>query len=132
MRLNPTDVATTLAVAFLLSAGCASPPSLINENDVAVVEQIRASGSNPENVHLFNFFLRFPTQETADGAARVLRSDNYRTAIREAADSESWLCVAKLRFVPTLSNVAETRTTLEDVARRHGGQYEEYDFVVNR
>ncbi|MBY0402133.1 ribonuclease E inhibitor RraB [Myxococcota bacterium] len=132
MRLNPTFVATAFAIGAAVLVGCASPTYSINESDLAVIEQLKSSGSNLDDVHLFNFFLRLPTREMAERAASKLRSKRYTSATRESADGESWYCVAKLMFLPTPRNLAKVRTTLENVARKYGGEYEDYEFVVNR
>jgi regulator of RNase E activity RraB len=81
------------------------------------------SGMDMSRTHKLDFWHLFPTQECAEQMARDARQLGYDVASlepnEESAGVDVQICV---ELLPSLSAIQKTERTLEDIARRCGGQ----------
>ncbi|MDQ3822206.1 MAG: ribonuclease E inhibitor RraB, partial [Actinomycetota bacterium] len=123
----PTVGVTLLLVLALVAAGCAGGDTQLGEDDRRAVDRIWEAGGDPTKPRPVDFYLYFPSQEQAVEASGDLRSDAYRTRVERAADGDSgWLLLATKRIV-LVDDLPRAQQELDDVARRHGGEYDGWD-----
>ena len=119
--------AAIVVVLALVAVGCGGgggDPEPSSEEKQAI-ERIRRAGGDPEKPRRVDFYLYFPSQETAIAAADDLRSDGYPTIVARAADGDSgWLVLATRTIVLTGGDLRREQQRLDALARRHGGEYD--------
>ena len=72
----------------------------MTNKDQSVLEKLLELGSNMTKPHQIDFFLYFPTKETARLAAKVIEKDGFEVDIQPGEKGEQWLCLAMKKMVP--------------------------------
>lgn len=68
-------------------------PAARDSRDTAVIEQLRAAGSDLSKPHPLQFYLYVPTEEAAKRAAVVLSRQEFQVGVRTAAMGSGWLAL---------------------------------------
>jgi regulator of RNase E activity RraB len=93
--------------------------------DMALIAKLAASGSDLSKPHLIEFFLYFPSQPAAEGAALELTNMGYRVVVEPAeARPGDWLCQAVAAMPPHHQTLIFIRAEMEQLAEVHGGDYD--------
>jgi hypothetical protein len=98
--MNPLMVAViALAVvgALLLYRSSKAQDSA----DEAVIEQLRAAGSDLSQPHPLEFYVYVPTEESAKRVAVALSREGLQVEVKTAALGPGWLALASKTLVPT-------------------------------
>ncbi|MFP2930548.1 ribonuclease E inhibitor RraB [Pyxidicoccus sp. 3LG] len=96
------------------------------EEELALQELLRASTS-PETPHRFDHYLYFPSRRDGEAIAEHLRGLGFTVESRLGADDVNWLVLATHHLVPERQVVEAARTSLEELARQHGGEYDGWE-----
>ena len=92
--------------------------------DQQVLDQLKKAGSNLSKPHDIDFFLYFPTKDSASDAAKTLAGDVDTVKVEPGADKQTWLCLANKRMVPDHDKLVSLRTRFNEVARNGKGVYD--------
>jgi hypothetical protein len=90
------------------------------------------SESKAGEAHLFLHYLYFPSEPTSKEVADTLRRRGFDVEDRLGADGTNWLVLAKLRMMPTETDIARTRSFFEQMAKENGGEYDGWEAEVKR
>ncbi len=123
--MNNTTLLVTLGAAllavFIFTQRRASAQDL--SADGQVIEQLRKAGSDLRKPHSIEFFLYFPTDQAARAAEKELGS-SFSARVERAAKGPEWLLFLTRAMKPTEPELVKLRSTLNEVAARHGGVYD--------
>ena len=95
-----------------------APP---HEDDVAVLEELKAEGSRLDLPHPVRGFLDFPSEPRARDAMDLLQKDGYKVGLRQ--ETGSWRVTAVTTLVPTPGAITRLREVLGGVAAAYDGVY---------
>jgi len=114
----------TLAALVLLRVWLWRRRTRVVDGDLAVLRRLAKGGSNLSKSHPIDFFLYFPNEQAAEGAAAELRNDGFGAQVQRGADEGNWLCHATRSLVPAHAELVAIRARLEGIAASRGGQYD--------
>jgi len=100
--------------------------------DSAVLDQLRAAGSNLAKPHRIAFYLYLPSKPEADAAEAELRSMGYSVEVRKGPDDIHWLCLATRTMVPTVQGLTDARVVFKGLAQRYKGAYDGWQAAIER
>jgi hypothetical protein len=103
--------------------------STLMADDHAALEELRRS-SRVAGPHVVLHYLYFPRRDAAGATAAELRARGFATEERLGADGVNWLVLARHQIVPSEETIAGVRPVMEDLARRHGGEYDGWETEV--
>lgn len=103
----------------------------LEEHDRAESRARRASQDlAPATDEVMSHYLYFPTLVDAERAGEQLRDGGYRVEVREGADGESWLALAKGARPKTGEEMDRLRTQMESLAAQHRGDYDGWEVAA--
>jgi regulator of RNase E activity RraB len=111
-------------------AGKESPG--IPDDDRVVLQQLREAGSDLSKPHQIEFYLYFPTEETAGKAAEKLEAEGFEGEMRRAPDLTRWMCLVYQQMVPELPKIAALKRRLGKLAQEFGGEYDGWETNVEK
>jgi hypothetical protein len=94
--------------------------------DARLIDQLRKRGSDPFKPHDVDFFLAFPTQETAEQLAVQLRGDGFDADVHESPESGEYRFSlhAHKSMQLTVPDMQALSRRLTDAATERGGRYD--------
>ena len=95
-----------------------------------VLEQLRASGSDMNRPHTFEFFLYLRTEPDAETAAQRLRESRFEAQVFPSGSGNGWLCRAGITLVPILSSLNEIGRFFEQLAAALEGEFDGWECAV--
>lgn len=91
--------------------------------DEQSLEQLARSGSDLEQLHQFEFTLRFPTQKAAERAELELLGLAFDTRQERGRSVDEWLLRGTKRMYPVESDLRGLRDKLDAIAAAGKGTY---------
>ena len=94
--------------------------------DERLIDQLRKSGSDPFKPHDVDFFMAFPSQESAEQIAARLRAEGFDADVKDAPENGD-LCFslhAHKSMKLTVPDMQELSRRLTDAATEKGGRYD--------
>jgi hypothetical protein len=103
-----------------------------NEADVdqQVLDQLREAGSDLSKPHPLEFYLYFPTEESAHRAAERIADDGFSVEVKRAAQRSDWMCYVTKRMAPKRTEIAAIGSRFRSLAREFGGEYDGWETEV--
>ena len=92
--------------------------------DQQVLNQLKKAGSDLSKPHNLEFFLYFPTETSANQAAKDLKIEVDDVEVQPGAKSRNWLCFATKRMVPEHDKLVSLRKRFNEIAHEGGGIYD--------
>ncbi len=92
--------------------------------DQQVLDQLKKAGSDLAKLHNIEFFLYFPTEDSANRAAEDIRKVGCNVKVELGADKTSWLCFAKKEMIPKHSELVKLRKRYNEIAQKLNGEYD--------
>ena len=92
--------------------------------DQQVLDQLKKAGSDLSKPHSIEFFLYFPTEFSANEAAKDVKVEVDDVNVRLGADKENWLCFAAKRMVPDHDKLVGLRRRFNEIAIKGDGVYD--------
>ena len=92
--------------------------------DQLVLDQLRKAGSDLSKPHNIDLFLYFPSEASANEAAKGIEGEVDAVKVELGADKKNWLCFANKRMVPDHEKLVALRRRLDEVARKGNGVYD--------
>jgi regulator of RNase E activity RraB len=92
--------------------------------DAAVLDTLKAAGSDLSKPHDIEFFIYVPSREAAERASIKVRELNFTTTIDRAATGAQWLVLATKSMIPKLADIIEVGNQLTAIASAEGGEYD--------
>jgi hypothetical protein len=75
-------------------------------------------------------YLYVPDETAAEAVAASVRDHALDATTRLGADGVNWLVLARHLLIPTEDAIGRIRVILEDLAERHGGEYDGWEAKV--
>lgn len=95
-----------------------------HSTDGKLLDELSKSGADLEQLHRFDFFLRFPTQKAAQQAEfKLIQLAFVDTLIEPADGGNAWKIQASKNMYPVESDLQGLRDKLEVIAREGKGTY---------
>jgi len=113
-------------------AKAAKESASVSEDDRAVLEQLRAAGSDLSKPHQIDFYLYFTTEEAAQKAAEKLEAEGYEGEMRMAPDLTRWMCMVREQMVPEASKIGASKRRLAKLAQEYGGEYDGWETKLEK
>ena len=98
-------------------------------DDRSAIEEL-LKVSKPGVPHVILHYLYFATSEAAEEAAAELRSLGFSTEDCPKAYDEASLVLARKELVPSEETIAAAREQMEEITRRHDGEYDGWEAEV--
>lgn len=92
--------------------------------DALGLAELRKSGSNLEQLHQFDFTLRFPSQQAAQRAELDLISFAFEPTTERGRSDAEWIIHAIKVMYPAENDLAGLREKLDAIARKGRGAYD--------
>ncbi len=94
--------------------------------DARLIDQLRKRGSDPFKPHDLDFFLAFPTRETADAVAAQLTTEGFKTDVIDTPESGElrYSLHAQKSLHLTVPDMQDLSRRLTDIATTRGGRYD--------
>lgn len=107
-------------------------PPLLQQGDRMVIQAL-AQHADLDTPREVAHWLYFPDRRSAEEAADALRSDGYAVTVdKSRGDSDGRWCAKALRqVVVSPVTIATTRTSMERLAARLGGEYDGWEAAVS-
>lgn len=101
---------------------------MITDRDKAQLESLRQLGVNVEVAQAVRFFLYFPVEPSAKGAAMRLREQGFKTDIVDSGDGVPlrWMLTAYKTMVPSEINISRTNELMARTAKTMSGSYDNW------
>ncbi len=122
---------------FLLSIviALANPlTAMAQENmspDARTLKALVDAGSNLAKPHVIDHWLYFRDETTARAAGQELTAVGFSVeGIIKESEGADWRLLARKTMVPRLADVERTSTDLEDLAKRHHGDYDGWETQI--
>ena len=133
MSIRNTPVLSVFAAAAFVGVflSCAAQGQI--GPDAQAIAQLKRAGSNLTKAHPIEFYLYFPTRESADRAAARIRA--FGCGIKRldrAASGPGWLVLATKTMVPTETELATLREAFGRLVKAEGGEYDGWEAQVVR
>ncbi len=113
----------SLTLALFVFAAC-EPDTSAWDPDAAVIDQLRAAGSDLSKPHVIEFFTYFQEEVSADTACGSLAAKGFSVSVSLSALTDEYLCFATKEVVPTLEEMHRLRSELESLAAELDGEYD--------
>jgi rhodanese-related sulfurtransferase len=114
-----------------------NPKQSDDQNDQAVLAQLRAKGSDLSKPTDVAFYLYIPARRDADSAAQVLRNSGYTAEVQEPLGKLSdgtyesrYSVVAHIQEVPSMHNLKMNRALYKSLAQRYKGLYDGWEAAI--
>ncbi len=119
---------TLLFISILLFTGC----GLLNlsESDEAALDSLRDAGSDFSKIHPFDFYLYHDEKLGAQELCAELRDKGFEVTVREGAIAGEYLCLASRSFIPSIEELSEIQSLIEDLINQYGGEYDGWETIV--
>jgi hypothetical protein len=111
-------------------AKAAKESASVSDDDRAVLEQLRAAGSDLGKPHQIDFYLYFATEQAAQQAAEKLEAEGYEGEMRMAPDLTRWMCMVREEMVPEPSKIGASKRRFAKLAQEFGGEYDGWETNV--
>ena len=115
------------SMGFTPTSGApAAPPSeseLTNQPDLAMVEELRAAGSDLSRPHAVAFLLFLPSEGGAARVARALRERGFAVEVKESVGGDQWQARGTRMMIPDVGELLRLRAELDELAQSEGGEY---------
>jgi hypothetical protein len=100
-----------------------------NRADVQILVQLRESGADLAQPRDTVYWLYFRAHDKADKAARDLGQLGFRVTVRSTPKRgrDEWVVRASQTAVVNSATIPRMRAEMEEVARRHGGDYDSWE-----
>ncbi|NMO16274.1 ribonuclease E inhibitor RraB [Pyxidicoccus fallax] len=106
-------------------AGSDSTPAVVAE--ALALRELLQSTANPSTPHCFQHYLYFPSRDVGTAVAQQLQARGFTVESRLGADGVNWLVLAS-HHLPLEPRIVEAaRSSLEQLAREHGGEYDGWE-----
>lgn len=94
--------------------------------DKRLIDQLRKRGSDPFKPHDVDFFLAFPSSESAGQLAEQLRGEGFDAEIRDTPDNGElrWVLHAHKSMQLTVPDMQDLSRRLTEAATARGGRYD--------
>jgi len=94
--------------------------------DAQLIDQLRKRGSDPFKPHDVDFFMAFPSQESAEHIAARLRVEGFDADVKEAPENGDlrFSLHAHKSMKLTVPDMQELSRRLTDAATEKGGRYD--------
>ena len=92
--------------------------------DQLVLDQLKKAGSDLSKPHPIEFFLYFPTEDSASEASKDIKAEVDEMKVGPSADKKNWLCFATKRMVPDHDELVRLRKRFTEIAKKYGGEYD--------
>lgn len=94
--------------------------------DARLIDQLRKRGSDPFKAHDVDFFLAFPSQESAEDLAKQLRSEGFDADVVDEPESGDlrWSLHAHKSMKLTVPDMQELSRRLTTAATERQGRYD--------
>jgi len=92
--------------------------------DQQVLDQLKKAGADLSKPHSIDFFLYFPTEDSANEAAKDVKIEVDDVNVELCADKKNWLCFATRRMVPNHDKLVGLRRRFNETANRGDGVYD--------
>jgi hypothetical protein len=119
-----------LAWAQVLDRQHHPPPAAGGGFRKEVLRQLRASGSDANQPHTFEFFLYLPTESAAEAAAQRLRESDFSTQVSPSGSGNGWLCRASITLIPAMARLNEIGRFFEQLAAALDGDFDGWESAV--
>ena len=120
-----------LGALLLLVIGSCPAQSVAEQQDARVIENLVAARSDISKLHDIDFFMFLPSESQANAAAAEMEQLGYVvTSIDQPASQSQWQIHATRRMAPQLEAMTAATRTLEEVASKHGGDYDGWGTAV--
>ena len=116
-----------VSVVGLFSCSQAKKESV---QDQLVLDELKKAGSNLSKPHEIDFYLYFPTEESANRAAEEARREGFSVKVRMGVDGFAWLCLANREMVPEHSEIVRIGTRFHEIALKFKGEYDGWESGV--
>jgi hypothetical protein len=94
-----------------------------------VLSQLQEVDSDISKPHQFDFYLYFPTEETAEAARKKLE-DDFGVEVRPAARGPSWLCLVRVKLVPKSAPLEAIGAGFEFLASELQGEFDGWEAEI--
>jgi regulator of RNase E activity RraB len=106
---------------------------MAEQQDARVIENLLQAGSDLSKPHNIDFFFYFPNEAQANAAAAEIAKLGYKVvAVDNAQDKSQWQVYATRTMAPQLEAIIAITQALEELASRHGGNYDGWGTEVVR
>lgn len=92
--------------------------------DALGIAELKKSGANLEQLHQFDFTLRFPSQQSAQRAELDLISFAFEPKTERGSSDAEWIIHATKVMYPAENDLAGLREKLDAIARKGRGTYD--------
>ncbi len=94
--------------------------------DAEGIDRLAKAGSDLTRIHAIEFLFYFPARASADEASARLQADGYQVSIEGGTAGTRCVLRATRSMVPLLSELQVLRFTLNELAAREGGLYDNW------
>jgi len=101
-----------------------SEPQQEADPDQQLLDQLKKAGSDLNKPHSIEFFLYFPSEESANQAAAEIRKEGCYVKVDKAADDSAWLCLATKEMIPEHSELVSLRKRFNEISQNLKGEYD--------
>ena len=99
--------------------------------DAKTLKALVDAGSNLAKPHVIDHWLYFRDETSARAAGQELTSTGFSVeGIDKESESADWRLLARKTMVPRLADVEKTSAYLEDLAKRHHGDYDGWETQI--
>lgn len=100
--------------------------------DARLIDQLRKRGSDPFKPHEVDFFLAFPSRETADRLAAELGQEGFTCDVKEAPENGAlaFSLHAQKSMQLSVADMQDLSRRLTDAAKLLGGRYDGWSAPV--
>jgi hypothetical protein len=92
--------------------------------DQQVLDQLKQAGSDLSKPHDIDFFLYFPTEASANEAAKDVKVEVDDVKVQLGADKKNWLCFATKRMIANHDKLVGLRRRFNQIAHQGQGEYD--------
>jgi Regulator of ribonuclease activity B len=94
--------------------------------DAEGIDRLAKAGSDLTRAHAIEFLFYFPSRVSADKASARLNAEGYTVSIEDGATGTRCVLQATRSMVPHLPELQALRSTLNELAAREGGLYDNW------
>jgi hypothetical protein len=94
--------------------------------DAEGIDRLAKAGSDLTRIHTIEFLFYFPARASADEASARLQADGYLVSIEGGTMGTRSVLRATRSMVPRLPQLQVLRSTLDELAAREGGLYDNW------
>lgn len=120
-----------LSVAFRTGLPGVTPIGSV-EGDAQVLQALREAGADLTKETEVNFYLYFPTRDSAVRAAESHHTPGFTATVDQGADGKTWLCRISGTMVPSEAAIRSAGERLQALASSLGGEYDGWEAAVTK